>query len=124
MADHQNFDEVFRRLKTLLSPYAHRLVVVSDQPGNYYLDTSFLDKNKKRLFFGAAQVRKNYVSFYLMPVYMFPELLDGVSPDLKKRMQGKSCFNFRSVDETAFAELASLVKKCLEKLEREKIIRN
>jgi len=122
MVDNHNFDEVFRRLKSLLAPYANRLVVTTDQPRNFYLDTPYLDKNNKRLFFGAVQVRKSYVSFYLMPVYMFPGLLEGVSAGLRKRMQGKSCFNFRSIDETAFAELAGLVKKGFQKLESEKVI--
>jgi hypothetical protein len=42
---------------------------------------------------------KSYVSFHLIPVYMFPDLLKGLSPALEKRMQGKSCFNFKTVRE-------------------------
>jgi hypothetical protein len=45
-----------------------------------------------------------------MPVYAFPELLDGMSPDLRRRMQGKSCFNFKAVDKTLFRELEALTK--------------
>lgn len=116
MAD---FDEVFKRLKGFLEPYAERLVVKEDQPGNYYLESSYSQKWKKPMFFGAAKIQKNYVSFYLMPVYMFPELLGGISPGLKKRMQGKSCFNFKGVDEVAFAELANLTKKGFERFEKE-----
>ncbi len=55
-----------------------------------------------------------------MPAYMFPELLAGISPGLKKRMQGKSCFNFKGVDELAFAELANLTRQGFEKFEMEK----
>jgi hypothetical protein len=44
-----------------------------------------------------------------MPVYVFPDLLASVSPALRKRMQGKSCFNFRHVDHELLHELASLV---------------
>jgi hypothetical protein len=40
-----------------------------------------------------------YVSFYLMPVYMYPDLVDGISLELTKRKQGKSCFNFETVDD-------------------------
>lgn len=58
---------------------------------------------------GAVQSKKNYVSFHLMPVYAFPELLDDLSPALRKRMQGKSCFNFSEVDEPLVAELTQLV---------------
>lgn len=40
-----------------------------------------------------------------MPVYMFPKLRDSMSPQLKARMQGKSCFNFKAMDEALFQEL-------------------
>ncbi|HJS19607.1 MAG TPA: hypothetical protein VJ785_12730 [Anaerolineales bacterium] len=71
------------------------------------------------MFFGSVQVKKNYVSFYLMPVYMYPELLKGISPELKKRMQGKSCFNFKKVEADLFHELADLTKKGTEKFKEE-----
>jgi hypothetical protein len=40
-----------------------------------------------------VQIKKNYVIYHLMPVYLNPGLLEGMSPGLRKRMQGKSCFN-------------------------------
>lgn len=39
-----------------------------------------------------------------------PELLEGLSPGLKSRMQGKSCFNFFEVDKPLFKELAALTE--------------
>jgi hypothetical protein len=51
---------------------------------------------------------KNYVSFHLMALYVFPEMLKSVSPALLQRMQGKSCFNFTQIDEELFAELERL----------------
>jgi hypothetical protein len=59
---------------------------------------------------GSARVRrgKNYVSFHLMPIYMNPALQKRVSPQLKKRMQGKACFNFSAVDPVLFRELEEL----------------
>lgn len=45
-----------------------------------------------------------------MPVYVNPRLLDGISPALRRRMQGKSCFNFRHTDNELFAELARLTR--------------
>jgi hypothetical protein len=51
---------------------------------------------------------KNYVSFHLMGLYTFPEMLKSVSPALRRRMQGKSCFNFTHIDEELFAELERL----------------
>jgi hypothetical protein len=63
------------------------------------------------MYFGSAAIKKNYVSYYLMPVYVHPELMEGVSDQLRKRMQGKSCFNFKAVDEEALAELRELTAK-------------
>jgi hypothetical protein len=49
-----------------------------------------------------------------MPVYINPKLLIGISTELKKRMQGKSCLNFKKVDETLFKELSDLTKEGFE----------
>lgn len=105
-----DFDAVFTRLKALLAPYAPSLTVEADTADSFSLNAAYDTRIKRPLFFGAVQVKKNYVSFYLMPVYVFPDLLDGMSPALQKRMQGKSCFNFKTVDEPLFAELAALTR--------------
>lgn len=109
-----SFPETFSELRAILEPYAKRLAVVSDSDGNYFLDTFHIMKNKKPLFFGAVQIKKRYVSFHLMPVYVDPALLEGMSEALKKRMQGKSCFNFRAVDEALSSELADLTRRGFE----------
>ncbi|HUR53011.1 MAG TPA: hypothetical protein VMZ71_02690 [Gemmataceae bacterium] len=105
-----DFDAVFARLRAILTPYAPGMVVMKDEPGYYYLDTTKTCANKKPSFFGAAKMHRSYVSYYLMPVYANPELLDGTSDELRKRMQGKSCFNFTAVDDLLFEELADLTK--------------
>jgi hypothetical protein len=114
-----DFPLVFERVKSILQPYAKDLTVKADTPDTYYLDGPYSEKWKKELFFGSAQVKKNYVSFYLMPVYMYPELLVDVSPELKKRLQGKSCFNFKRVESDLFNELAALTRKGAEKFKEE-----
>lgn len=85
----------------------------------FYLDAPYSEKWKKELFFASAQIKKNYVSFYLMPVYMYPDLLKNISPELKKRMQGKSCFNFKTVEKSLFNELNELTKQGFERLMKE-----
>ena len=60
------------------------------------------------MFFGSVQVKKAFVSYHLMPVYVQPALLEGLSPALRARMQGKSCFNFSKVDAALFKELDAL----------------
>jgi pentose-5-phosphate-3-epimerase len=108
--NNDDFTETFKQLKAIFKPYASKLHVVHDTDTNYYLDTHLVMKNKQRLFFGAVRTGKAYVSFHLMPVYASPELLKTLSPELKKRMQGKSCFNFKTPDEKLFKELAKLTK--------------
>jgi hypothetical protein len=101
---------VFSQLRAILEPYASTLGTTVDTKVELSLQTAHVMKNGKPLFFGAVQIKKNYVSFHLMPVYVQPALLEGVSPALLKRMQGKSCFNFRQIDNRLFDELEALTK--------------
>ncbi len=65
-------------------------------------------------WFAGTRVGKNYVSYYLMPVYGRPELLARISPALRRCKQGKSCFNFSAIDESLMAELAELTERGFE----------
>jgi hypothetical protein len=103
-------DTVFLELRAIMAPYATKLDTKKDDDTELYVDTKHLQKNKKPLFFGAVQVKKAYVSFHLMPVYVKPELLEQASPELRARMQGKSCFNFASTDKLLLKELSALTK--------------
>ena len=110
MPDKNDFDKVFARLKMMLQPYVKKMDVARDDQSCYMLNTRHIMKNKQPLCFGGVQLGKAYVSFYLMSVYACPDLLKSMSPELKKRMQGKSCFNFKKVDEKLFKELAQLTR--------------
>jgi len=98
------------------------LRVRADKNDNYNLNAGYDDKRKTDIYFGAVQIKKNYVSFHLMPVYINPKLLEGISPELKKRMQGKSCFNFKVVDKTLLADLSELTKKSFEFYKKNKML--
>jgi hypothetical protein len=110
MSEKHDFKATFENLKAILKPYEAKLIVVHDTEKSYYLDTPYVMKNKQRVFFGAVRIGKSYVSFHLMPVYAIADLSSSMSPELKKRMQGKSCFNFKTVDEKLFKELAKLTR--------------
>ena len=105
-----NLDTVFTELRAIMAPYAAKLDSKKDDETELYVDTKYIQKDKKPLFFGAVQVKKSYVSFHLMPVYVKSELLDRLSPELRARMQGKSCFNFTVSDKLLFKQLAALTK--------------
>ncbi len=118
----KNFSTAFARLKQILKRHAGGLSVKSDKPDNYYLETRSASFKSKPVFFGAVQIKKNYVSLYLMPVYAFPGLLKGISPELQRRMQGKSCFNFTAPDEKLFRELGQLTAAGLQKYRAAKLL--
>ncbi len=67
--------------------------------------------NGSPLFFGGVRVGKNCVRLHLMPVYAAPVLLEGLSPELLARMQGKSCFNFKTLDQLPLGEVKTLVRR-------------
>ena len=103
-----DFEAVFAALKNTLVPYAQDLHVLTDKPGIYQVETRSPVYKGRPLYFAGVRTGKNYVSFYLMPVYMNPVLQQEMSPQLKKRMQGKACFNFTAPDPALFHELSAL----------------
>ena len=122
--DHSHNDDpaiVISALRELVRPFEDFLVSQEGKSPGFTFNTRSLYKGKP-LFFAGAQAHKSYVSFYLFPVYMFPDLLADMSPELKARMQGKSCFNFKGVDARLFEELALLTRRGFERLRREKIL--
>ncbi len=122
MPNNEEFNKVFHKLKAIFEPYQERMDVAQDTETYYLLNSRHIMKNKQPLCFGGVRMGKAYVSFYLMSVYACPELLKDMSPGLKQRMQGKSCFNFKSVDEKLFKELAKLTRAGAVRFHDEKFI--
>jgi hypothetical protein len=106
------FAAAFYALKRVFAPCVKHLHVSTDTRDRYYLETR-TSYNGKPMFFGAVVAGRAYVSLHLMPLYWDPALAKQVSPELKKRMQGKSCFNFTAPDAVLFRQLAKLTEKGL-----------
>lgn len=105
------FAQIFESLRDILCAYEKDLILVTNDIEHYYLNTAFIMKNKKPMYFGSVKINKSYVSYHLMPVYVFPDLLAPISAQLGSRMQGKSCFNFKRLDSMIFEELSALTRK-------------
>jgi hypothetical protein len=103
-----HFPSVFSALSDILRRHAGKLVVAEDTPVCYRLEGGSHPRHGKQFPIAWVVVGKAYVSFHHMGVYARPDLLNSVSKELKARMQGKSCFNFKSVDTVLFAELEEL----------------
>lgn len=114
-----DFAGAFNALKPILACHATRLLVKKDTPSEYTLvtrsESPFHQHKGQPLYFGSVRLSKAYVSFHLMPLYMHPLLEKDISPALKKRMQGKTCFNFKTEpDSDLIAELQRLTDSGLE----------
>lgn len=115
-----DFAAIFTALRQVLDPFRKELAVQTDKPGNFHTEIPSLIHRGKPLYFAGIRTGKNYVSFYLMPMYNCMELHKGMSPALKKRMQGKACFNFTAIHQDCFAELGQLTGAGLKIFKSEK----
>jgi len=122
MASKTDLQLVFERLKKLLAPYEPKMDIAQNTSTMYLLNTRYLLKKNYPLMFAGVRLGKNYVSYHLMSIYARPGEKNAISPALKKRMQGKACFNFKSVDEPLFKELAQLTNAGAKKFSDEKYV--
>lgn len=116
------FASIFARLREILEKHSAGLTVRADTPGHYCLAGSAghaalraWGGKVKRPMLPVAWVQsgKAYVSYHLMGVYASARLRDGMSKELKARMQGKSCFNFKAVNESLFKELEDVTAQSI-----------
>ncbi len=53
--------------------------------------------------------QKNYLSIYLMPIYVFPGLKELLDSGGKKLKMGKSCINFKRADELPLEQIGAVL---------------
>ena len=95
------------RLERILEPYRARL-----EPATIYgMPTLRRPGAKAHDWFAFVKPASKHVSFFLMPMLTWPDLLDGCSPALLRARTGKTAFNFRSLDEELAMELEALVAR-------------
>ncbi len=113
----QDFNSIFVRLRAILQNHAGTLAVADDSDSRYCLEGSpgpatlaaWGGKLRKpNIPVAWVQIGKAYVSYHLMPLYGNSKLHDRMSKELKARMQGKTCLNFKRRDEELFKELEQL----------------
>jgi hypothetical protein len=105
-----DFEAVHARLREIILKNRGELAVTKDGPGGVAIEIRGLE-GKPWGYVAGTRLGKSYVSYYLMPVYVSPELAATLSPELRKRMQGKACFNFTRVDEGLLAELDAVTAR-------------
>ncbi|KQT33551.1 hypothetical protein ASG29_05820 [Sphingomonas sp. Leaf412] len=102
------FEQVHAMLRAIMLASAADQSVTRDEPGDLIVRTNAMDEKGQSGWFGTVTIRKSYVAYHLMPLYDAPDLAADLSPGLRKRRQGKTCFNFTRPDDALFAELAAL----------------
>ena len=95
------------RLEAVLDPYRDRLEAF-ELYGAPYLRRPGA---KAHDWFAGVSEGNGVIRFFLLPMYAHPDLLDGISPALRKRKTGASLFSFTSIDDGQLAELEALVAR-------------
>jgi hypothetical protein len=115
-----DFAAVFAVLRSILRKHAGALMVSEDSPTRYCLEATvgpatvraWGGKKKTKVIPVAwTEIGKTYVGFHHMALYGSAKLRDGISNELSKRMQGKTCFNFRTEEEVPVSELEELTTR-------------
>jgi hypothetical protein len=100
-----NLYAAYARLCQMLTRHEGKLSVAVRKPGTLWMAVTGAIYRGKPLFYAGVRMGKNYVSYHLMSIYMREV---AISQELKKRKQGRACFNFTDVDEKLFDELDRL----------------
>jgi hypothetical protein len=80
-------------------------------PGGYTeeIGEKFLSFKAGDDWYVALANQKNYISLYLMPIYVFPELQAKLDASGKKLKCGKSCINFKRADDLPLDVIAGIL---------------
>ncbi len=113
MAD---LEQTYGELRALMLRAAGAMTVSTDTAGRLEMAApwSHPRRSGEAMWFGAVRLGKAYVSFHLMPPYTSPALASRIVPSLRRRMQGKSCFNFKSLSPEIRGDLEALTLACAE----------
>ena len=114
------FEPVFQRLRAILQKNKGALTVTDDsdrryclqgKPGPAAVRMSAGARKQTLMPVAWVEIGKSYVSYHLMGIYANPKAQAQLSRDLRARMQGKSCFNFKECDDALFAELEQVTAR-------------
>ncbi|MFP4460151.1 MAG: hypothetical protein ACLFSQ_11260 [Candidatus Zixiibacteriota bacterium] len=53
-----NKEKIFRQLKQIILPYSDEMTITKDESDEFYLDTKYILKGNKPLFFSSVKIKK------------------------------------------------------------------
>jgi 7-keto-8-aminopelargonate synthetase-like enzyme len=95
------------RLRAALDTYREHLV----ESTIYSMAVLRRKGAKKHDWFAGVQPVSGAVKFNFLPMHENPDLLDGISTNLRRHKTGASVFRFTEIDENLAGELETLVAK-------------
>lgn len=130
----KNLKEIFSKIKEILKTHSNDFYITdryinskakSEKPA-YHLygkkEVNLFGKVPQKTYIAGVIQQKNYVSFYFSPIYSHPDEFEDITPELKKFLKGKSCFNINEVDSNLLDEIDSLLVKGIKKYQEIKWI--
>jgi hypothetical protein len=102
-----NLGELEAELRAVLVPYED----VLDPSEIYGMEVLRHRDRKMHDWFAGVRPGNGAVKFMLLPVHTHPELLEGLSAELRKRKTGASLFTLRAEDDALLPEIEALVAR-------------
>ena len=118
----ENLENIFSEIKKILENQSANLLVKDQYIGSqakqqkpaYHLygnkEVSLFGKKPQPTYVAGVIQQKNYISFYFSPVYSHPDSFKNISPELKKFLKGKSCFNINKITPQLLKEIEDILK--------------
>jgi len=102
--------ELEAELRALLVPYED--VLEADEL--YGIEVLHRPGSKMHDWFAGVRPGKGSGKLMLLPIKTHPELLDGISPALRKRVSGDALFALKPGDEALLPELGQVVARAFD----------
>lgn len=122
----ENLDEIFKKIKNVLENNSEDLFTTDryigsqakQKPGFHLYgnkEVSLFGKKPQQTYIAGVIQQKNYISFYFSPIYSHPDEFFEISPNLRKTLKGKSCFNINKIPPQFLKDLEDILKKGIDK---------
>ncbi|MFW9826681.1 MAG: hypothetical protein ACFFEY_03565 [Candidatus Thorarchaeota archaeon] len=117
-----DLEDVFLKIKSILVKYSSSFLSKDKYIGSQAIEkkpayhlygskkVSLFGKKSQPTYIAGVIQQKNYVSFYLSAIYSHPELFKNISPELKKFLKGKSCFNINKLTPPILQEVEEILQ--------------
>ncbi len=118
----EKLENIFLEIKKILEKHSSNFLIkekyigsqAKQQKPGFHLygskEVSLFGKKPQPTYIAGVIQQKNYVSFYFSPIYSHPDFFKNITPDLKKFLKGKSCFNINKINPQLLEEIEDLLK--------------